>query len=71
MWGTQKDDVGKSKHRPTLRAVFPPLGLAGPQSTQSSPSPNAHSFGQQLSCRAREEDMWKKLACLCLNNTGH
>lgn len=29
----------KNKYRPTLRAVFPPLGLAGPKRTQSSPSP--------------------------------
>lgn len=77
MWGTQTDDCiqpGEGKHRATLRAVFLRLGLAGPKSTQASPSPNVHSFGQQISCKANikhEEEILKKLACLCLNNTSH
>lgn len=69
MWGTQKDDCiqpGKTKHRSTLRVIFPQLRLAGPKSTQSSPNPNVPAFGQQIPCRADvlvkrvEKRFWKK-----------
>lgn len=54
MWGTQNDDCtqpAEGKHRESLGAVFLQLGLTGPKSTQASPSPNIHSFGQQISCK--------------------
>lgn len=77
--GVQRDDhiwPRKNKYRPTLRAVLPQLGLAAPKRTWSSPSPDVHSFGQQISCRADvktrvKKEIWKKLACLGLNKTGH